>query len=344
MVHRISGSTLIGREKELNEMFDDLRQDKSIRLLIGESGIGKSALLDEFYRALVEDMRDELFVGYYSRKESLIAESESLIYPFRILLESFVKQVKESQHLDERVDNTIARVKRGLLRFGKEQGVKMGVAIIEDLAKKVGLQQTLEVGKDVIKAIGDEKTSLMLAQGYVADHKDEARESYLNIFKAIADEFKERKFVLIFDQFENVGKASTDFFLNFAKFVMMEDRFHIIVSFRTDNRILNDLSKRNVFEDLRSKINRELGGKITELGGLSAQDIGKWIRMHNGITLPMVPDLQRIRENSGGLPMLLDVWIKSFKDMNYEGWIKSFNDMNGETEAYEMHYVVRLMN
>jgi tetratricopeptide (TPR) repeat protein len=172
----------------------------------------------------------------------------------------------------------------------------------------------------------------MLGQSYVADHKDEARESYLDIFKAVADEFKDRKFVLIFDQFEGVGKASTDFFLNFSKFVLKEDRFHIIVSFRTDDRILTDLSKRNVFEDLRSKIKRELGGKITELGGLSAKDIGDWIKLDKGIILPMVPDLVRIRENSGGLPMLLDVWINSSKDMKYEEWIKSSMDTNDKTK------------
>ncbi|MFZ0225014.1 MAG: hypothetical protein WA323_28670 [Candidatus Nitrosopolaris sp.] len=56
------------------------------------------------------------------------------------------------------------------------------------------------MGKDILKAVGSEKTSSMLAQQYIADHRDEARESYLEIFKAIADEFKERRFVLIFDQ------------------------------------------------------------------------------------------------------------------------------------------------
>jgi len=45
----------------------------------------------------------------------------------------------------------MARVKRGLLKFGKEQGIKMGVAIIEDVANKVGLKETLDVGKDIIK-------------------------------------------------------------------------------------------------------------------------------------------------------------------------------------------------
>ena len=32
----------------------------------------------------------------------------------------------------------------------------------------------------------------MLAQQYIADHKDEARQSYLEIFKFIADEFREK--------------------------------------------------------------------------------------------------------------------------------------------------------
>jgi hypothetical protein len=80
----------------------------------------------------------------------------------------------------------------------------------------------------------------MLAQQYIAGHRDKVRQSYLEIFKAIADEFKDRRFVLIFDQFENVGKASTDFFLNFVKFLQPQERFDIIVSFRTDYTTCND--------------------------------------------------------------------------------------------------------
>ena len=108
------------------------------------------------------------------------------------------------------------------------------------IAKKVGLDQTLDAGKDILKDIGSEKTILMLAQQYIADHRDEVRQSYLEIFRAVAEEFKEIRFVLIFDQFENVGKASTDFFLNLVKFLMPQERFHIIVSFRTDDTTWND--------------------------------------------------------------------------------------------------------
>ena len=149
-------------------------------MLVGESGIGKSALLDELHRRLTEEKNDQTnhpLVGYYSKKESLIVESESLIYPFRTVLEKLVNNIKESQELDEKIDSTMARVKEDLLKFGKEQGIRIGVALIEDLAKKAGLEQTLDVGKDILKAVGSEKTSLMLAQQYIADHRDEARQS-----------------------------------------------------------------------------------------------------------------------------------------------------------------------
>jgi predicted ATPase len=52
----------------------DLKDNKSNRgtrlLLVGESGIGKSALLDEIHRRLTEEeqnRRNRVFVGYYSK-------------------------------------------------------------------------------------------------------------------------------------------------------------------------------------------------------------------------------------------------------------------------------------
>jgi predicted ATPase len=246
----------IGRENEINEILDDLKSKKGTRLLlVGESGIGKSAILDELHRRLTGgNQRKETFVGYYSKKESLIAESESLIYPFSTVLK-LLDNAKESQQLGEKIDSTMARVKKGLLKFGKEQGIRIGVALIEDVADKVGHKQTLDVGKDILKAVGSEKTSLMLGQQYIADHRDEVRQSYIEIFKAIADE---RRFVLIFDQFEDVGKASTDFFLNFAKFLEPQERFDIIVSFRTDDATWNDPAIRRIYEVPPTNIKRSV--------------------------------------------------------------------------------------
>lgn len=166
------------------------------------------------------------------------------------------------------------RVKTALLDFGKKQATKIGVAILEDVANKVGLKETLDVAKDIVKEVQSEKTSLMLGQQYIADHRDEVRQSYLKILEAIADEFKERRFVLIFDQFENLGEASSHFFLNFVRFLEPKERFDIIVSFRTDDSTWNDPAARKVYEDLEKKLN-ELDAKKKLIEGLSAEDIGE---------------------------------------------------------------------
>ena len=269
-------SLLFGRNNEISELLDGIQNDQgtSAWLVTGDSGIGKSALLDEIYRRLTNKGNDHnlinnTFVGYYSRKESLIAESESLIYPFKIALETLAKTAKESQNLGERIDTALTRVKNGFLKSAKEQGKKIGLAVLEDVAKKAGFGQTFEVGKNIVKSIGAEKTGLLLAQSYVAEHKDEARESIIEIFKTLLDEFKDRKFVLIFDQFEYVGKASIDFFLNFAKFLMIEERFHIIVSFSTDERVILDSSLKALFEELRDKVKREDPWQNNGVAGLA---------------------------------------------------------------------------
>ena len=93
----------IGRDIEINEILDTLKDNKSNNgtrlLLVGESGIGKSALLDELYRRLTEeeDQMNKPFVGYYSKAESLIAPSQFLLYPFTTVLADLVKGAKESQ-------------------------------------------------------------------------------------------------------------------------------------------------------------------------------------------------------------------------------------------------------
>jgi ATP-dependent Clp protease ATP-binding subunit ClpA len=54
-------SLFIGREKELDEIIDDVKSNKGTRLLlVGGSGIGKTALLDRFTGYLERRRRDRL--------------------------------------------------------------------------------------------------------------------------------------------------------------------------------------------------------------------------------------------------------------------------------------------
>jgi predicted ATPase len=221
-------SLFVGRDKEINEILDDLNSKKGTKLLlVGESGVGKSAILNELHRRLTEgDQRKETFVGYCSKKESLIAPSQFLLYPFTTVLASLVNEAKESLQPGERIDSILNRIKKTSVGFGKEEIEKIAGAIIEDVAKKAGLEQTFKVAKSFWSRFKAEKNSLMLAEDYAAKNNDNTLQAYSGILRSLAQEFKERRFVLIFDQFESVGKASTDFFLNFVwslnKFFLQE--------------------------------------------------------------------------------------------------------------------------
>jgi hypothetical protein len=94
------------------------------------------------------------------------------------------------------------------------------------------------------------------------------------------------------------------------------ERVDVVVSFRTDDTTWNDSGARKVYEDLERKMIYDLGAKKISIEGLSTDDIGKWIKHVRDVSLPLIPDLRRIRENSAGLPLILEEWINSSEKLN----------------------------
>ena len=112
----------------------------------------------------------------------------------------------------------------------RKKGAEIAIAILTDVIKKIGLEKTYDVFREFIDAYKNEKTPVSLAEEYVSNHKEEVIQGYIGIFQSLAKEFSDRKFILIFDQFESTGRASFDFLVNFIKNMPLS--VHVIVSFK----------------------------------------------------------------------------------------------------------------
>ena len=221
--------SFIGRKKEIDELSESINSEgKSVTLILGELGIGKSFLLQEFYRKLKEDQTRYL-VGFYRKTDEL--RSAKLIHPFITALESLLKWEMESQEFDDRMKQNVKRLENAFVKFVKEEGTKVAGAIIQDVADKVGLKETYKVATDFLKTLKAEKTVTMMAESYIIENKGEIIDSYIHILRSLAQEFQDRSFILIFDQFESVGKASVDFLIDLI--VNIPNRFHVVISFRS---------------------------------------------------------------------------------------------------------------
>ena len=89
---------IIGRQRELRVLLEDINEDKkTVRLLIGESGVGKSTLLQEFYSTVKNDLSEICFIGVYDNINSLISESETYTYPISVCLGNMFQQILKIQ-------------------------------------------------------------------------------------------------------------------------------------------------------------------------------------------------------------------------------------------------------
>ena len=148
-----------------------------------------------------------------------------------------------------------------------------------------------------------EKSVIMVTQDYVSNTK-RTLSSYVAILGSLAKQFHDRKFVLIFDQFESAKKTSIDFFINFVK-RMPQQRFHIVVSLKT-----YDVSKDNSSKELHEYALRNLQdieAEKLEVSGLLEDEIEEWIKLVEN--KHFAPELRKIREESSGFPLLLNQWI-----------------------------------
>jgi tetratricopeptide (TPR) repeat protein len=311
---------IFGRQNDLATLFSDLNKDeKTIRLVVGESGVGKSFLLDNFFHQINEKDRNNqtsnnisYFIGYYSKKNSLVSESLSEEYPVHVALSDLVENIRESQSTEEKQRAIVNRLAESLKEFAKQEGKQIAKDIATDLLKQVGLEKTVSYAERFWNTFKEKKTSVANAEEILKERK-QILDIYSGIFNSIAQGFSERRFVLIFDQIESVGKSSLDFLFNLINF--LTDKFHIFLAFKIEENWEDQISK-SIFDHTNNMV-RNLTGVVSRLDELTIDDIDLWIQEAKNRTLPR-KDLVGIKEYSGGLPIILEPWIKVSTDLNYQ--------------------------
>jgi tetratricopeptide (TPR) repeat protein len=311
---------IFGRQNDLATLFSDLEKDeKTLRFVVGESGVGKSFLLDNFFHQTKEKDRNNqtsnnisCFIGYYSQKKSLISKPLSEEHPVQVALSELVENIRESQSTEEKQKAIVNRLAESLKEFGKQEGKQIAKDIATDLLKQVGLEKTVSYAERFWNIFKEKKTSVTHAEEVLKQRK-QILDIYSGIFNSIAQEFSERRFVLMFDQIESVGIPSLDFLFNLIKF--LTDKFHIFLAFKIEQNWEDQLSKR-IF-DYTVNMVRNLGGVVSRLDELTIDDIDLWIQYTRNRTLSR-KDLVGIKEYSGGLPIILKSWINGSTDLNYQ--------------------------
>jgi ribulose kinase len=68
-----------------------------------------------------------------------------------------LKWIKETEQLDDKLKGTAKRLESTLIKFVKQKGTEIAGALVQDMAKKVGLEETLKIGKEFIETYKGEK-------------------------------------------------------------------------------------------------------------------------------------------------------------------------------------------
>jgi len=143
-VDTTKNTVFVGRKEELKRLFNKIDKVKSITVIVGEEGIGKSSLIQEFCKRL-KNTKNPPFIGVYDNNSVSENNSQSLIFPVMFALEGL-------------------RLKNALEKFARQKGKETASAILTDVAKKIGLEETLKVAKEFLTTFEGEKSIIMVTQ------------------------------------------------------------------------------------------------------------------------------------------------------------------------------------
>jgi tetratricopeptide (TPR) repeat protein len=291
---------LHGRTEEI-DLFERLLQSKRGALILrGEHGIGKSLLLKQ----LVNRAR--------TRPEHRIACGEVQALLSMLATDPFVDALTAALNSFASLESTTGKMKDRLERLGKalgEEANTMVSALLIDIASKVVGKATVSTLQRVYAKYKDMKSDIDNARSKLSSEPRSFIYVVNTVLDAIHRSNPDIKLVLAFDQFERVDEKAWRILLDLVR--IMPEQVYVLAAFDHQPETMKGLEK--FFTD-GTWIE---GFQEKELQGLKTEEIGDWIKAERRMDL-LGPQLVRIREYSGGFPILLERWIRDSKNLDPE--------------------------
>jgi predicted ATPase len=313
----MSDINFVGREKELND-FDNflIAKEKGVFVVIGEIGIGKTALMKELSNRVKQN--EDAISGFY-RLPGKVVETRM---PFVKVLADLISSIEEKEKSEG--ITTFKQIGDAMEEVFKRRKSEFIKALLRDVSKNLKFDETFNfldrIGKETKKI-----PAVELAEETIAQHKQEFTDFYLDLLGALARKIN-KKIVLLIDQFELATKSSVDFFMSVVRGLPKD--VYMVASFKIGEEAKH-------YEEIEPDLRYE-SSKIEELKGLSEDEIGEWIRGERGVEL-LKPELKKIRKESGGFPVILNEWISQSKKLNLD-------ELKGEMKRALFKFYEKRMN
>ena len=288
-----------GRRKEI-ELFDALLQStRGAIVLHGEHGIGKTELVKQLVVRGRTPQKHKIACDYVRAWPSAFA-TEPFIDALTVTLDSM-------ERLETAAEKTRDRLKRLATALGEEASAMAG-ALLTDVAGKLVGKETTDAIKTILRRYQSTKSELDEARIRLASEPRSITRPVNDILQAIHRSNSDLKVVLVFDQFEQISEAAWWILLDLIR--SMPEQIYVLAAFRHQAEIMPKNLERLFIEGSRTE-----GFRARELQGLETEEIRDWIRSERHVDL-ISPQLSRIRQNSGGFPILLAPWIRRSKSLD----------------------------
>ena len=288
-----------GRRKEI-ELFDALLQSTRGTIVFrGEHGIGKTELIKQLVVRARTHQEHRIACAYVEAWPSMLATD-----PFVDVLTAVLDSFASFESTTEKVKDRLERLAKALT----EEANTMVAAFLTDIADRVVGEQTVSTLKRVLARYKDMKSDIDSARSKLSKEPRSFIYVVNTVLTAIHRSNPDIKLVLVFDQFERVSESAWWILLDLIR--GMPEQVYVLAAFRHQAEIIPKSLERFFLEGTRIE-----GFQVNELQGMETEQIGDWVQSERRVDLTLA-ELSRIRQNSGGFPILLAPWIRRSESLD----------------------------